>query len=98
MAKISAKIMQLQFSKKLKQLIIAALCVAVLGGGLSAFLLKDQIGTAITGVQLWHENQSACAKTENTAAESRKAFKEQHCKETVSYKRFVHANVKGAFF
>lgn len=55
MAKITEKIMKMNFKKKLKQLIIAALCVAVLGGGLSGFLLREQIGQVITGVQEWHQ-------------------------------------------
>lgn len=51
MNKIREKVMQTNFTKALKQLIIVALCVAVLGGGASAFLLRTQIGEAVTYVQ-----------------------------------------------
>lgn len=51
MNKIREKIMQTNFAKALKRLIIAGVCVAVLGGGASAFLLRTQIGEAVTYVQ-----------------------------------------------
>lgn len=51
MNKIREKVMQANFTKALKRLIIVALCVAVLGGGVSAFLLRTQIGEAVTYVQ-----------------------------------------------
>lgn len=51
MNKIREKIMQTNFTKALKRLIIAALCVAILGGGASAFLLRTQIGEAVTYIQ-----------------------------------------------
>ncbi len=51
MNKIREKVMRTNFIKALKRLIIVALCVAVLGGGLSAFLLRTQIGEAVTYVQ-----------------------------------------------
>lgn len=51
MNKIREKIMQTNFKKALKRLFIIALCVAVLGGGASAFLLRTQIGEVVTYVQ-----------------------------------------------
>lgn len=51
MNKIREKVMQTNFTKALKRLIIVAFCVAVLGGGASAFLLRTQIGEAVTYVQ-----------------------------------------------
>lgn len=51
MNKIREKVIQTNFTKVLKKLMIVALCVAVLGGGVSAFLLRTQIGEAVTYVQ-----------------------------------------------
>lgn len=51
MNKIREKVMQTNFTKALKHLVIVALCVAVMGGGVSAFLLRTQIGEAVTYVQ-----------------------------------------------
>lgn len=71
--------MKINFQKKLKQIIIAVLCVALLGGGLSAFLLRGQIGEAITGVQKWHENKGDYRyETEHEESNYLKAQKENH--------------------
>lgn len=79
MTKITDKIMKINFTKKLKQLIIVALCVALLGGGLSAFLLKGQIGKVITNVQEWHENKDDYRhEMENEESDHHEIGKEHH--------------------
>lgn len=84
MTKITSKILNINFPKKLKQLIVAALCVALLGGGLSAFLLREQIGEVVTSVQTWHENEDSYhTETDNTAADHRDALKEQRHKDDI---------------
>lgn len=55
MQKLQKKIMAASFGKLLKRWIIAALCVALLGGGVSAALLAPQIREAITAVQTIHQ-------------------------------------------
>ena len=65
MTKITNKIMKINFHQKLKQLLLAILCVVLLGGGLAAFLLRGQIGEVITGVQEWHQNESEYRETQN---------------------------------
>ncbi len=79
MTKISNKIMEINFIQKLKQLIIAVLCVALLGGGLSAFLLRGQIGEVITSVQEWHESKDGYRyETVNEESDHREVGKEHH--------------------
>ena len=53
MNKLRQKIMKADFYKCLKRLIVLAICVVLLGGGLSAVMLRMQIGEVITGVQEW---------------------------------------------
>lgn len=48
MSKIHEKIMRANFAKWLKRLVIAAVCVALLGGGLSAVMLAPQIREAVS--------------------------------------------------
>ena len=43
MKKLQEKIMRASFGKLLKRWVIAALCVTLLGGGVSAALLSPQI-------------------------------------------------------
>lgn len=57
MNKIREKIMRTNFAKALKRLLILALCVAVLGGSVSVFLLRAQIGEAVTYVQQQEEKR-----------------------------------------
>lgn len=57
MTKFTNRIMRINFHKRFKQLIIAAVCLVLLGGGLSAFLLREQIGEAVASVQTWYENR-----------------------------------------
>lgn len=84
MEKITTKIMRINFAKRLKQLIIAVLCVAVLGGGASAFLLRGQIGEVITSVQSWHENEDGNqAGTEGAVTDNREYWKEEHHKDDI---------------
>lgn len=51
MNKIREKIMQTNFLKAFKRLLITALCVVILGGGTSAFLLRTQIREAAVYVR-----------------------------------------------
>lgn len=51
--KFHPKIMSTAFSKWLKRLIIAGLCVALVGGAASAFLLQPQIQEGIQAAQTW---------------------------------------------
>ena len=76
MEKITTKIMKTHFPKRIKQLIVAVLCIAVLGGGVSAILLRGQIREVITGVQSWHENEEG--DTEGQTADDHAAWKERH--------------------
>lgn len=62
MNKIREKFMQTNFTKALKRLIIASLCVVILGGGVSAFLLRTQIGEAVTYVQQEEKNGNEYAR------------------------------------
>lgn len=57
MNKLGAKIMNARFGKLLKLWIAAALCVALLGGGISAVLLRPQISEAATAVQTLFERR-----------------------------------------
>lgn len=50
MSKIHEKIMKVDFAKKLKKLIILAVCVMLLGGGLSVAMLWTQIGEVVSYV------------------------------------------------
>ena len=43
--------------KHLKQIIIAVLCVLLIGGGLSAVMLRTQIGEVVTTVQKWDDEE-----------------------------------------
>lgn len=82
MEKITTKIMQINFPKRLKQLLLTALCVALLGGGLSAFLLKDQISEVVSSVRSLHESEDSCrAEAGNTATDSCRAPQEKHHEE-----------------
>lgn len=58
MQKLQEKIMAANFGRLLKRWIIAALCVALLGGGASAALLAPQIREAITAVQTIHQQRN----------------------------------------
>lgn len=81
---ISAKILKINFPKRLKQLIIAVLCVAVLGGGASAFLLRGQIREVITSVQSHHENEDGnVAETETAVKGDGEAVAKRHHKKDV---------------
>lgn len=51
MAKIHEKVMRADFAKSLKRLIIFAVCVMLLGGGTSAFVLATQIGGAASAIR-----------------------------------------------
>lgn len=51
------RIMAASFGKLLKRWIIAALCVALLGGGVSVALLAPQIRETITAVQTVHQQK-----------------------------------------
>jgi len=57
MLKIHEKIMQADFAKRLKKLIILLVCAAVLGGGLSMAVLDPQIREAISGARQWEQDR-----------------------------------------
>lgn len=55
MEKFHQKIMNTNFTKKLKQWVILAICVVVLGGGLSVVMLREQITELFTYTDEWHQ-------------------------------------------
>lgn len=57
MKKLQEKIMTASFGRLLKRWIIAALCVALLGGGVSTVLLAPQIRETISVVQTIHQQK-----------------------------------------
>lgn len=57
MPKIHEKIMQINFAKRLKKIIISMVCVALLGGGLSTALLAPQIREAVSSARAWEQNR-----------------------------------------
>lgn len=57
MEKLREKMMAVNFGKLLKRWIIAALCVALLGGGVSTALLAPQIRETISAVQTVHQQK-----------------------------------------
>ena len=57
MKKLQEKIMAASFGRLLKRWIIAALCVALLGGGVSTVLLTPQIRETISVVQTIHQQK-----------------------------------------
>ncbi len=59
MGKIHEKIMRMNTGKRLKQIIFVALCVLLIGGGLSAITLRTQIGEVITAVQKWDDQEES---------------------------------------
>lgn len=59
MHKIQEKIMQTNFAKRLKKLVILLVCVAVLGGGLSAVLLVPQIREAAVSARQWEQDRGS---------------------------------------
>ena len=68
MSKIHEKIMRTDFAKSLKKLFILALCVMLLGGGLSAAMLRTQIGDVVSNINQWRqlkENRKQNNENEN---------------------------------
>lgn len=57
MKKLQEKIMTASFGRLLKRWVIAALCMTLLGGGVSAALLSPQIGEAVAIVQTIHQQK-----------------------------------------
>lgn len=57
MKNLQEKMMTVSFGKLLKRWITAALCVVLLGGGVSAALLTPQIRETITAVQTIHQQK-----------------------------------------
>lgn len=57
MLKIHEKIMQADFAKSLKKLIILMVCVALLGGGLSTAMLAPQIREAVSSARRWEQDR-----------------------------------------
>lgn len=55
MSKIHQKIMEIQFPRIMKRLIILAVLAALLGGGLSAFMLRTQISEAVSEARSWEQ-------------------------------------------
>lgn len=56
MPKIHEKIMQVNFAKSLKKLVLIFVCVSLLGGGLSAAMLRPQIKEGIKNVHEWERD------------------------------------------
>lgn len=59
MLKIHEKMMQTNFAKRLKKLIILLVCVTVLGGGISAGLLVPQIRETAADVHRWEQDRES---------------------------------------
>lgn len=59
MLKIHEKMMQANYPKRLKKLIILMVCVTVLGGGISAGLLVPQIGETAADVHRWEQDRES---------------------------------------
>lgn len=57
MPKIHEKMMQTDFAKKLKKLIILTVCVALLGGGSSMAILAPQIREAVGNARQWEQDR-----------------------------------------
>lgn len=57
MPKIHEKMMQTDFAKKLKKLIILTVCVVLLGGGLSTAMLAPQIREAVSSARQWEQDR-----------------------------------------
>lgn len=55
MSKIHEKIMKTNFAKQLKRLIITAVCVMLIGGGISAVMLRQQIGEVVSNINQWEQ-------------------------------------------
>lgn len=56
MSKIHEKIMQTNFAKNLKKLVIIMVCTALVGGGLSAVMLGPQIREAADSTRRWEQD------------------------------------------
>lgn len=56
MSKIHEKIMQTDFAKNLKKLVIIMVCTALVGGGLSAVMLRPQIREAADSARRWEQD------------------------------------------
>ncbi len=57
MCKIHERILRMNIGKRLKQIIIAGLCVLLIGGGVSAVLLRTQIGEVVATAQKWERHK-----------------------------------------
>lgn len=53
MSKIHERIIRMNIGKRVKQILITMICLLVVGGGVSAILLRTQIGEIVTTVQKW---------------------------------------------
>lgn len=84
MTKIWNKIMKTNFSKKLKEFVIGALCILLISGGTTVFLLSPQIAEVITNVQEWHGNKDDYRyETGNEESDYREGGKEHHKEDDV---------------
>ena len=95
MNKIKQKIMQTNFTKAFKRLLIAALCVAILGGGASVFLLRTQIGEIVSYARQeeMREDEKDSQTESGGLHGEEKDGKEQHDKE--AYDKEPHGNEHG---
>lgn len=71
MYKIHEKIMQTNFAKKLKKLVILLVCVTVLGGGLSIVLLAPQIREAAVSARQWEQDRERQHEKDDGESEHR---------------------------
>lgn len=76
MPKIHEKIMQTNFTKKLKKLIILTVCVVLLGGGVSTAMLAPQIREAVSGARQWEQDREK--RRERDDGENNRRGDEEH--------------------
>lgn len=99
MPKIHEKIMQTNFTKKLKKLIILTVCVVLLGGGVSTAMLAPQIREAVSGARQWEQDREKRREQDN-GENCRCSFwaRPQLCPGEVSFLRQLPAHKNTVLF
>lgn len=77
MIKIHEKIMRADFAKRLKRLIIVAVCVLLLGGGISAAMLAPQVGEAASVIRQREQDEKEYRRDGEQDGEKYRENKEQ---------------------